>query len=323
MLARVAERIYWLSRYMERVENTARLVSVYSNLLLDLPRGTKVGWDTMVDIVGSSREFGERNNTADERSVVKFLLADRTNPGSIFSSLTLARENARTTREIMPAEAWELINDLYLYIKDEAVKGSARSGRHLFLNKTVNCCLQLTGLLSGTMSHNHAYDFVLLGRNIERADMTSRIINIGAANLIPDDAEAETVLAFENTLWMNVLRSLHGYQMYRQHVRDRVNAEDVVGFLLLDKQFPRSILCCLQELGNCAQKLPGDSECLGSIVSNMQQLQEVNVVKILERKRLNKFVDQLQRQFAIIHTGIAQTWFLPTIESQAQSQSSA
>jgi uncharacterized alpha-E superfamily protein len=67
MLARVAERIYWLSRYMERVENTARLVSVYSNLLLDLPRGTKVGWDTMVDIVGSSREFGERNNTADER----------------------------------------------------------------------------------------------------------------------------------------------------------------------------------------------------------------------------------------------------------------
>jgi uncharacterized alpha-E superfamily protein len=321
MLAKVAERIYWLSRYMERAENTARMASVYSNLLLDLPRGTKVGWDTMVDILGSKKEFSERYNNADERNVCRFLLAERANTSSIYSSLTLARENARTTREIMPAEAWELINHLYLYIKEEAGKGTTRSGRQQFLIKTISACQQLTGLLSGTMSNNHAYDFVLLGRNIERADMTSRIINIGAANLIPDDGEPETVLAYENTLWMNVLRSLHGYQMYRQHVRDRINAEDVVGFILLDKQFPRAISCCLQELVNCARKLPRNEECLRTITANIGQLQEVSVGRILHRKRLNKFIDTLQLEFAAIHNSITQTWFLPAAQLQTQTQS--
>lgn len=323
MLARVAERVYWLSRYMERAENTARLVSVYSNLLLDLPKGAKVGWETMIEIIGAKKEFSAGNAAPDERNVIKFLLADRTNPTSIYSSLAMARENARTTREILPAEGWELINDLYLYIKEQAGKSISRNGRHLFLNKTISACQQLTGLLSGTMSHNHAYDFVLLGRNIERADMTSRIINIGAANLIPDEGEPEVVLAFENTLWMNVLRSLHAYQMYRQNVRDRVNAEDVVAFLLLDVQFPRAIHYCLQELANNARKLPAHEECLGTIINTVLSIQDMKVSKILGRKKLNKFIDKLQLEFAAIHRQIAKTWFLPETGVQSQSQSAA
>ena len=105
MLSRVAERLYWLARHMERAENTARLVNVYSNLLLDLPKGSKVGWETLIHITGGDKVFEETFKNKDEANVSSFLIAQKSNMGSILNSLIMARENARTTREIIPAEA--------------------------------------------------------------------------------------------------------------------------------------------------------------------------------------------------------------------------
>src|SRR3954468_16850307 len=110
MLARVVENVYWLSRYLERAENTARIINVNTNLLLDLPGGIAPGWLPLVDISGSRAEFDRlpaKNTRGEERDVVRFLIADKSNPGSICSSLHGARENARTLREILPTEAWE------------------------------------------------------------------------------------------------------------------------------------------------------------------------------------------------------------------------
>ncbi|MEX2131005.1 MAG: alpha-E domain-containing protein, partial [Pseudohongiellaceae bacterium] len=235
MLSRVAERVYWMARYLERAENTARLLNVYSTLLLDLPRGTKVGWHTLVEITGTQAKFDETQKTADERSVVKFLLADH-NGLSILSVLSMARENARTTREIIPAEAFEQVNNLYLYIKENALKGVSRGPRHELLQEIIENCQQITGLLAGTMSHNTAYRFIRIGRNLERADMSTRIVDVGSSNLLPGvplagETDKPRNEPYENILWMSVLRSISAYQMYRQHVRDRVNAEDVVMYL--------------------------------------------------------------------------------------------
>ena len=114
MLARVAENIYWLARYLERAENTARLINVNANLLLDLPREYGLGWLPLIDITGSRELFDKRERRVEERDIVQFLIADLENPGSILASISSARENARTLRDILPNEAWEHLNEFFM-----------------------------------------------------------------------------------------------------------------------------------------------------------------------------------------------------------------
>lgn len=319
MLARVAERIYWLGRYMERAENTARLVSVYSNLLLDLPRGTRIGWETLIDIAGCNKSFQEKFQNTDERSVIRFLLADTSNPVSILSSLSSARENARTAREIIPSEAWEQINNLYLHAKESSTKGIARNERHRLLQYIIMHIQQFTGLMAGTMSHNHAYDFIRLGRNLERADMTTRIVDVGSGNLLPQlshtELEINTLETYNNILWMSVLRSLSAYQMYRQNVQNRINPEDVVAFLLQNSEFPRAVLHSLVEVEACVQKFPNNEDTLRAIASTQRRVKEANIIELLnDSNRLHAFIDQLQLEIATAHNQITLTWFLPVTD---------
>ena len=130
MLSRVAERLYWMGRYFERVESTARLVNAYTNQILDLPRGVDPGWRQLVDINGSNEIFETHYQNYDERNTVKFLLADAFNPGSVVSALAMARENVRTTRDVLPTEVWDHANELHLYCRENAAGLSqVRSGK--------------------------------------------------------------------------------------------------------------------------------------------------------------------------------------------------
>jgi uncharacterized alpha-E superfamily protein len=280
MLARTAERMYWFGRYMERVEATARLIAVNTNLVLDLPKVKHI-WGSLIDITGVSEEFSQRFTRADERNVVKFLLED--DSGSIRAAVRRARENARTTREIIPTEAWERVNELHLYLRRNVDKGVKREGRHKFLADIIDLCYELTGLLAGNMSDDDEYNFIKIGRNLERADMTTRIVDVGCLNLSnPDQGD---ITEYENILWMNVLRSLTAYQMYRQHVLDRVNGEEVVSFLLTNEQFPRAVSHCLADV------------------------HDQDILEIYRTGKLHEFVDDVQLELAEIHTQVGQTWF--------------
>src|SRR5690606_1659640 len=126
MLSRVAERLYWTSRYLERVENTARLMGVYTNLLLDMPSGVNIGWYNLVTLNNAEAWFENRYKVKDERNVMRFLLSDPDYPGSMMSSLQGVRENIRTTRDVVPAESWEYINELTLYVQDNLNMGINR-----------------------------------------------------------------------------------------------------------------------------------------------------------------------------------------------------
>lgn len=310
MLSRVAERVYWQARYLERTENTARLLDVFSTLLMDLPRGTKLGWHTLVEITGTHEEFDATGRQPTERNIVKFLLTDD-NGFSIINMLAAARENARTTREIMPTEAFEKINELYYYAKDNLATGISRGPRHELFEEIITSCQQLTGLMAGTMSHNDAYSFVRLGRNLERADMTTRIVDVGSGKLLEDNPEAgKADEPFSNILWMNVLRSISAYQMYRQHVKDRINPEDVVIFLLQDDEFPRSLAHCIMQLSNVADDLPNHEKTLNRISKTYRSIKRADIPKLLNGG-LFQFIDELQIEIGGIHESIAQTWFLP------------
>lgn len=306
MLSRVAERMYWFGRLIERAENTIRLINVNANLILDLPRMRNQIWTSLIDITGSNTLFYKKLTRTDERNVIRFMLTDEDNPGSLISTVKLARENGRVTREILPSEAWERINEFYLYVRKNADKSLKRDGRFKFLNDVTRFCSQITGQLFDGMSHGHAYSFVRLGINVERADMGTRIVDVGCLNLL---RKSETVPeVFNDLLWMNVLRSLSAYQTYRQHVKDRVNGEDVVDFLLRDRDFPRSINHCLYEINKCFTRLPENDIPLRGITQTQRLVHETDTSKLLD-SGLHEYIDEIQIELGNLHTLIAQTWF--------------
>ena len=313
MLSRVAHRLYWLARYIERTENTARTINVYSNLLFDLPTGTKISWKTLVEITGSESLYLENYSSFDERSVMKFLISDTKNPSSILSCLQQARENARTAREILPAESWEKLNELHLVAIEDINKGLGRKQRYESLQKIIYGCQLLVGLLSGTMSNNAGYDFMRIGRNLERADMGTRIIDMGCMNFLPDDTqvdeESEIINLYESILWMNILISLSAFQAYRQHISDRVNGQDVVTYLLNDSDFPRAVMHCLNQIQECLEKLPHGLPVAKEVEKIKRSIKRATT-KVRINKSLHKYIDTLQKDFIGIDQQISEKWFL-------------
>ena len=306
MLSRVAENLYWMARYLERAEDLARLVNVNSILVLDLPRRVDFGWQPLLEITDGEDGFAALYDTLDERSVVRFLIADRRNPGSIISSLDYARENLRTTRDIVPREAWERLNDVYLRARQRTASGVPKRARFAFLNSLIGNIQQITGLLAGTMSRSEAYWFVKAGRYLERADMTSRILDVRTEDLLLESADDLT--PFANIQWMSVLKSLTAYQMYRHHVRLRVRAPDVLQFVIKDPHFPRAVLHCLGEVSACLQRIPRCEGPVRAIARVQRRLKRTNV-QTLHQADLHRFLDRLQAAIAGLHDEINATWF--------------
>ncbi|HSN71029.1 MAG TPA: alpha-E domain-containing protein [Steroidobacteraceae bacterium] len=306
MLSRLAENVYWMARYLERTENMARLVRVNAHLLLDLPPGYAPGWLPMVDITGGRELFDAASRRGDEREVVQFLIADRGNPGSLISSLTSARENARTLRDLVPREAWEHLNTLCMDVADALPQGLNKRARYEFLNRVIGGVQTMTGMLEGIMNRNDASDFMVIGRNLERADMTSRIVDVRSAQLLPSDTPE--LRPFENIQWMSVLKSLSGYQMYRLKLQTRVNRVDVLEFLLRDDEFPRSYLFCLREVEHCLKGLPSHDSALRAIARLRRFLKRVALDQ-LDQEGLHRMIDHLQLHLSRIHDRIAKTYF--------------
>jgi uncharacterized alpha-E superfamily protein len=307
MLSRVAENIYWMARYIERAENTARLINVTTNLVLDLPRSANVGWDYIIEIMGTDQLFGEIYDETSERNILRFMIADQDNSGSIVSSLKLARENARTIRDIIPRETWESINDLFLEARHNTQSGIARKNRHQYLQKVILGAQTLTGQLAGTMYHDIGYDFLRMGRNLERADMTTRIIDVRSADLLEE--EHENLTPYENIQWMSVLKSLTGYQMYRRIIQVRVRRPDVLKFLLQERNFPRALYHTTCEVENCLQSMPRNESCVSQVKAIQDTVLSANPHQ-LRQSELHEFIDRLQLGLHDIHNEIAATYFL-------------
>jgi uncharacterized alpha-E superfamily protein len=305
MLSRVAERVYWLGRFLERAENTARLLLVRHNAVLDLPREVQPGWGLLLQVLGAEQTFAKVAGAATEKNVISFVFGERENPSSIISSLTYARENMRTTREILPSETWERVNSLYLSVARRSHKDLPRGVRHAVLNNIVQSCQQITGMLAGSMNQDAAYQFVRIGRNLERADMSTRIIDAASAGLMGNIDETSP---FRNVLWISVLQSLSAYQMYRLDVRRRVNREDVLVFLFQSTVFPRAVAHTLAQIENSMKMLPDHKSALAVAANLRRRLKETDC-GALAGPALHDFIDELQLQLVDVHNAIAVRWF--------------
>ncbi|MFT2110149.1 alpha-E domain-containing protein [Marinomonas sp. 2405UD68-3] len=306
MLSRVAERIYWSARYIERVENIARLVSVYDNMLYDLPKGVDISWYNLVKINSNTELFHERYKVQDEKNVLKFMLEDDTNPSSILSSLKMLRENIRTTRDVVPQETWELINELDIYARNNIKKGINRSERHSFLNNIIEGCQTINGLLAGTMSRDATWQFVLLGRNVERADMTTRVLDAAVSLMLqPRDEQS---LALGQVLWSKVLKSQGAYLNYRRTVRTSISGAKVVKFLLNDPYFPRTVSFCFNEMLTAVNKLPHGEQVLETVTMLKKLDFAITSSDDLDIK-FRDYLNEVQIGIIQLSGSIAESWF--------------
>lgn len=311
MLSRVANSIYWMSRYMERAENVARFIDVNLQMMLDLPSGLNEQWQPLVSISGDDAEFQKRHAEASRENVIDFLALDETNPNSILACLRAARENARTVREVISSELWEQVNSSYLTISAAAPSLKQMHSPYGFFSEVKKASHLFTGVAEATLLHGEGWHFYRLGRSLERADKTSRLLDVKYFILLPSAADVGTPL--DDIQWAAVLRSASALEMYRKR-HGHILPENVVAFLVLDREFPRSIHFCVGEATYSLHAISGTpvgtyhnaaERHLGQLRS---ELVDADRKQIMSRG-LHDFLDALQTKLNEIDRSIFETFF--------------
>lgn len=302
LLARTAERLYWGARYIERAEDTARIVRAYHDLVVDYPSRELLSWEPLAAIHGSAEHIRARDDDpALERSVLEHVLADTDNASSIRSSVRAARENLRTTREVLPREAWQAVNELSHYVEATASAAVERQLRDRFLQRVVQMSRRLDGILESTMTRGREHRMLRLGRLIERADMTTRVVGIAAASILAERAAdgGEEIVA-EQVRWMSVLRSVSALQMYQRSDRGPIDGLGVVQFLLYESMFPRSVRGCFVEMRSVAATLPGAADVVGAIDAATHMLEGADPHQV-DAEKLDRSMERVQSAIASLH----------------------
>jgi uncharacterized alpha-E superfamily protein len=297
MLSRVADSIYWMNRYVERAENVARFVDVNLNLLLDAPLGVRQQWAPLVVTTGDQDAFKERYGEATAENVLRFLTFDREYSNSIISCLQAARENARSVREVISSEMWEQVNAFYIMVKEAADAGSIND-LHIFFPEVRMASHLFAGVMEATMAHTEGWHFGQLGRLLERADKTARILDVKYYILLPSLSDVGSPL--DDLQWIALLKSASAYEMYRK-CQYRITPTGVTEFLILNRDFPRSILFCLLRAERSLHHISGtpqglwhtDSDrTLGRLRSELDYL----TIEEISQQGLHEFLDNLQQR---------------------------
>ena len=320
LLSRVADSVYWLGRYIERAENVARFLDVNHNLMIDLPRGYGDQWQPIVDTTGDRAAFAEHFAVATRENVVRFLAFDTRNPNSISSCVLAARENARSVRETISSEMWHQINSLYLLIAAESRKPVPEELPEFCHNVRMACHL-FQGITHNTMTHNEAWNFLRVGTLLERADKTTRMLDVKYFILLPSVSDVGT--PYDDIQWSAVLKSVSGFEMYRKR-HGRISPERIVEFLLLDGEFPRAVSYCIHLADGALHAItgvrPGGFSCpseqrMGLLRSELEYAQ----VETILQAGLHEFFDALQTKMNTIDECILGDFFAGATQPKLQS----
>ena len=262
MLSRVADSLYWMSRYIERAEDNARILDVNLQLLLDLANlsesETLQQWNSIISSLEENELFASLYEHPDGKAVAEFVTLQKQNPNSVLCCLSSARENARTTREQITSEMWEQINRMYLFVKGDSAGRLLRSSAHEFFKRIVTGSHLFQGITDATMTHGEGWDFIRIGKLLERADCTSRILDVKYHILLPS---GERVGGNVDTIqWMAVLKSCSALEAYRKLYVGQVTPWKVTEFLITHRDFPRSIRFCVDSLDAALHRISGSSE---------------------------------------------------------------
>jgi uncharacterized alpha-E superfamily protein len=303
--------MYWLSRYMERADNVARFIDVNLQLMLDLPSGSPEQWHPLVSISGGDAAFSSTYPVATRDNVIKFLTFDGDNPSSIVSCLRAARENARTIRESISPEMWEQVNTFYLMVNAAAANERLRTSSSSFFSEVKKASQLFHGITDATMLHGEVWHFYSLGRLLERADKTSRLLDVKYFMLLPSVADVGTPL--DDIQWAAVLRSASALEMYRKR-HGHIAPEQIINFLVLDHEFPRSIHYCLTTANDSLHAISGTpigmyrntaEQRLGQLRAELAYTDTPQIVA----RGLHEFLDGFQTKLNLVDQCIFDTFF--------------
>jgi uncharacterized alpha-E superfamily protein len=263
MLSRVAHSLYWMARYTERAENIARIVDVNLQLLLDMrhldEKQLIAYWEPIVLATGDEDGFFKLHPHATGNAVTEFLVFQPENPNSIVQCISSARENARMVRDQITMELWEELNRIYLFVHSPQARKVWERSPSEFFQEIKAASLHVIGIMNATMVHDEGWRFVQAGQFLERADKTTRILDVRYKSL-PERGVPGTINPTAALEWSAVLRSCSAWDAYKTIYGADVHPQFVAEFLLLDDTFPRSLRFCVSELNRALRRISGVAE---------------------------------------------------------------
>lgn len=327
MIARVAEHCFWMARYLERAENTARILDVNHTLLLDFHVPLDQQWRPVLIISG----IHDYPHEPTAEHVQDYMTWDRDNPFSVVSSLSWARENARIIREVISGEMWERLNYYHLWLQGDTARGLYAENRHEFYAQVRRINQLVHGIADTTMSHGEAWEFFKLGTYLERASQVARIMDVKYHTLLPAVEDVGTPV--DNAHWMAILMSCSGYEPFTKKGRLTLTepATAVADFLIHDEQFPRSIRRCLWECeeaaaavaGNRVNRPPSEAEVkITELIAWVEARTIPDIIQVGLHEALTHVVDSVHAIGDAIHRSffaarVQPTALMTTTQSQA------
>ncbi len=328
MLSRVANGLYWMSRYVERAENTARLVDVNLQLLLNLRNlddAALIGhWMPIVQTTGDEELFFQLYPRASGQNVTEFFIFQDANPNSILSSISQARENARTVRDQVTVEFWEALNRLYLFLRSAQARHQWEDNPSEFFNDVRNGSLLLQGMADATIVRNEGWLFMQAGRHLERADKTSRMLDVRHAS-ISDQGGPVADRQADVLGWSAMLRSCSAWDAYKSLHGSEVQPMEVAEFLLLSEDFPRSVRFCVHQVNQALRRISGVAEGrfsndaekhAGRLLAELQFSAAADIF----RPDLHAYIDQLQAKLNAIGEALFQTYIFQPFQTGTENE---
>jgi uncharacterized alpha-E superfamily protein len=320
MLARLAENLFWAGRYVERAEDTARMVDVTYHSLLESPAGeATAAWGQLLDVLQLRQVYGGR--PLDGVDVVHFLVLDRADPGSITTSIGAARENIRSVRELVSSELWEAVNDLHLALGRRDLRRDLADQPYELFGTVRRACMTIYGTASETMPRDDGWRFMALGRMLERAEMTCRLLDVryaqletlGAGPSLGDEDPEEAPRGADRTdfhAWVAVLKSASAFEAYRRRYGASMDPAHVVEFLLLAPDLPRSVVFCLGTAQQLLQDLADGrpSRALRRLGRTGASLRYRDVGELFE-VGLHEFLAEAKRRIDEVAVDVADEFF--------------
>jgi uncharacterized alpha-E superfamily protein len=308
MLSRVADNLYWMSRYLERIEHTARLIDVNLNQMLDQTGNANQSWDRLLD---SLHMPSLKHETQDAYSITRALTFDAANNSSIVSCIAVARENARQVREQISSEMWEHLNRLYLRIKGTNMEKIWHTQPHRFLTRVKEGIHLFQGITDSTMSHSEGWHFIRVGRFLERTSATAALLDVHFSTLLENREDEDAT--FDYLGWVGLLRSCAAFEAYCKVYTANLQPNNIAEFLLLNAESPRSVRFASAMMQADLQAIARSNNIRNAgrterLVGRLRAALDYDQLDEIMSSSMHSYLENIQRQCAQIHTAIYQTY---------------
>ncbi len=315
MLSRVAESLYWLSRHLERAEHTARLIDVHLNSMLDQAGGDEhLRWQRLLRSLRTSPPAGE----IDAYSITRLLTFDEGNTSSIVYCIAAARENARQVRERISSEMWEQLNRLFLQVKQASMEQIWHAEPHKFLNSVKEGIYLFQGITDATMSHSEGWHFIRVGRFLERTTATAALLDTHFSVFLTGQSAYDNE-PLDYLGWVELLRSCASFEAYCKVYTAAIRPAHIAEFLLLNPELPRSIRfsCAMMQAALQAISKATSTRSTGRaerLAGRLRATLDYDQIEDILSANMHEYLENIQRQCALIHNGIYQTYIAYPIE---------